>query len=371
MKTKALEPRRNLADNLADALRGLILAAEWTPNAYLPAERELCERYKVSRVTVRRSLARLVDEGLLEAIPYKGYRLRPPTQLPVSRTIAYVLAQAEPGARWDRTHAHILSAFQRVQVEQNGSVLAVGTLGRPTAEVFRELKDAHVAGAVLDTSRDDYVATALDSGLPCVIVDAFHDAAALDTVIQDNFGGTRIAAEHLMARGHARIGWVGPTRAFAHWRERFAGARAALHDRRRDFAPEDIAEPADNEAQDEAEALVARMLSRADRPTALVCPWIAMTLGAARAVRKAGLALGRDVEVVGWSNEIEYREVLAPEFLGGEMPAVMAWRPDEMALLAVGRLHTRAAAPQTPCCRISVKVRLIEPRNAERVLRGV
>ena len=39
----------------------------------LPSERQLCERFDISRVTARRALAALVDDGLIEASPGKGW----------------------------------------------------------------------------------------------------------------------------------------------------------------------------------------------------------------------------------------------------------------------------------------------------------
>lgn len=49
-----------------------IRKGEWRPSQQIPTEDELCSLYGVSRITVRRALADLVQSGLLSRIPGKG-----------------------------------------------------------------------------------------------------------------------------------------------------------------------------------------------------------------------------------------------------------------------------------------------------------
>ncbi|WP_257456598.1 GntR family transcriptional regulator [Archangium lipolyticum] len=51
---------------LARYLRGLISSGKFGHRDALPSERELAERFEVSRVTVRKALKELLDEGLLQ-----------------------------------------------------------------------------------------------------------------------------------------------------------------------------------------------------------------------------------------------------------------------------------------------------------------
>ena len=57
---------------LIEELRENIENGEWPPNSLIPSETELCERYKVSRGTVRQALSQLVQEGLLYRKQGKG-----------------------------------------------------------------------------------------------------------------------------------------------------------------------------------------------------------------------------------------------------------------------------------------------------------
>ncbi|MDP2974956.1 MAG: GntR family transcriptional regulator, partial [Anaerolineales bacterium] len=50
---------------LRELLKGEITAGRWGVGERLPSERELCERFNLSRTTVREAIDALADEGLL------------------------------------------------------------------------------------------------------------------------------------------------------------------------------------------------------------------------------------------------------------------------------------------------------------------
>ncbi len=60
----------SLTDQVADDLKSLIDNGEITGR--LPSEVELAQLYDVSRVTIRRSIARLSGEGVLTVLHGKG-----------------------------------------------------------------------------------------------------------------------------------------------------------------------------------------------------------------------------------------------------------------------------------------------------------
>jgi GntR family transcriptional regulator len=54
-----------LHQQLKAAIEDRILSGEWLPGTQVPSEREFCEQYKISRITVRQALTALVMEGRL------------------------------------------------------------------------------------------------------------------------------------------------------------------------------------------------------------------------------------------------------------------------------------------------------------------
>ncbi|MFE6678592.1 GntR family transcriptional regulator [Streptomyces sp. NPDC057729] len=76
---------RSRHHDIADDLRQQITAGRILPSERLPSEAALADRYKVSTVTLRRALAVLQTEGLVEKIQGKGNFVRRP-----HRKIMYV-----------------------------------------------------------------------------------------------------------------------------------------------------------------------------------------------------------------------------------------------------------------------------------------
>jgi GntR family transcriptional regulator len=62
---------------LADVLRQQIVNGELSPNQQISSERVLCERFDVSRITVRHALGILNQEGLITTVQGKGTYVTP------------------------------------------------------------------------------------------------------------------------------------------------------------------------------------------------------------------------------------------------------------------------------------------------------
>lgn len=93
-------------------------------------------------------------------------------------------------------------------------------------ELYQQLRVRGVILAPTSTSPGGDLARRLD--MPVVLADrftAYHDAC---TVSVDDFVGGRLAAEHLLERGHQRIAAVGGTADIAQVRERRDGASRAV-----------------------------------------------------------------------------------------------------------------------------------------------
>lgn len=62
-------PWRQIADRLSDA----ITSGAYSPGEKLPSEKNLCDTYKVARMTARKALEHLRDTGVVESRPGIGW----------------------------------------------------------------------------------------------------------------------------------------------------------------------------------------------------------------------------------------------------------------------------------------------------------
>jgi DNA-binding LacI/PurR family transcriptional regulator len=138
--------------------------------------------------------------------------------------------------------------------------------------------------------------------------------------------------------------------------ERFAGAGSAFTRAGMDLPGELVFEPGKD-----AVGAARQMLARADRPTAVLALWEGLAIATARAAGDLGLVLGKDLDLVGWTTEQNYRARVEREFREGPAPSWILWDTGEMARIAVARLAWHHRDPGLKPLRISVPTRLALP----------
>ena len=338
-------------DRMVDEIRQDLLGGRTAPSEYLPGERDLAARYGVGRVTVRRALRRLVAEGLVRPERGHGYRvlLKSAGEKPGS-PLVFVSNVEHRGPAESNA---VAAAVQDMLIDAESQVMTVGVRGRPAEEVMRVIADAGAWGVLVENNSRALHELLHRSGLPCVAVDAVTDDLPMDCVLQDNHGGARAAAEHLIGKGHRKIGWLGDVTESRHSLERFTGAQAALLQHGLEMRREHVvADAGDPEA-------ARRLLSGKDRPTAVLAMWRMRTAHVARAARELGLEIGRDLDIAGWTTQDGYRSLMEEEFAGGRRPAMVVWDHRDMAAVALERIELRRRNPQLRIVRINIPVRLV------------
>jgi DNA-binding LacI/PurR family transcriptional regulator len=156
---------------------------------------------------------------------------------------------------------------------------------------------------------DDHVDQLRRQQLPVVVVDV--DRPELSRVTIDDVAGGRMATEHLLERGHRRIGFVGdvPDNAlgFTVSDLRHRGYREALTTA--GVPPDPGLARLGVYGRDGARALAAELLATAEPPTAIFAASDMQAVGVLEAAAHAGLRVPDDVAVVGF-DDIEIADVL-------------------------------------------------------------
>ncbi|MBX3193842.1 MAG: LacI family DNA-binding transcriptional regulator [Microbacteriaceae bacterium] len=153
------------------------------------------------------------------------------------------------------------------------------------------------------------VPTSLD-GKPLIVVNAESTQRAHRSVYPDEYQGGYAATEELIRAGHTSIAFINTMTSIPAREGRLEGYRAALRDAGIRFNRSLVVAGRSTFAMDGYEA--ASALFRSRRPTAVFCFNDRMAMGTYRAAREAGLAIPKDLSVVGFDNQEIVAEALSP-----------------------------------------------------------
>jgi LacI family transcriptional regulator len=212
-------------------------------------------------------------------------------------------------------------AFERgiqESAESHGYDLIVyntGSIAERERRCLRSVQQGRVDGVIAVlfhvTARD--LVPLMNRGIAVVRLEARKKKAReyelpLDNLYVDNIAAARDVVRYLIGRGHTRIGMLdgiqGPGRA------RVLGYRQALAEHR---LPVDEALIRDGDfKEDGGYRAMDELLELSPRPTAVFAANDMMAMGALVAVREAGLAIPRDVALVGFDDTPASRLVTPP-----------------------------------------------------------
>ncbi len=188
--------------------------------------------------------------------------------------LAVILCNSDDQAEKEAAYLDVL-AEQRVQ----------GVLITPTAELSPALEAVR------------------RRGVPVVLLDRRATGPDQCSVAVDDVHGGRLAADHLLERGHRRIAFVGGSSGLPQVQERHAGVEQAVleacgsDDALTVFSPEKLTVSTGREA---AEQIIGMPASR--RPTGAICANDLLALGMLQEMVRHGVRVPDDFAIVGYDD---------------------------------------------------------------------
>ncbi len=278
-----------------------------TRSARRPTLTAVAERAGVSIATVSKVVNRHTDvapatrERVEAAVAELGYRTPGARLAPTRRTVEFLVDKLDSPYAMEVLRGVTLAAEDE-DVDVTVSRVRRGG-AEPPSSWTRRLISARRTGAIVVTAQvtDTTYAGITRARLPVVVIDPLHlTTPELVSVGSTNWTGGRAAAEHLLGLGHTRIALVAGPEASISAVARVDGVRSACQSAGVVLDPALVRHVAFD--HDAALRAADELLRLADRPTAVVAGSDAQALGVLEAARRLGLAVPRDLSVVGYDD---------------------------------------------------------------------
>jgi LacI family transcriptional regulator len=236
----------------------------------------------------------------------------------------------------------LLGGVERIALGHNHLVIASDSGGNPEREkaILEHLTNQRVAGIIISTLSHNpaQVQQLKRLSMPFVLVDQKVDGIEADFVASDNVLASAILTEHLIRFGHTRIAHIAGRAGLWTAERRLEGFRSTMA-----AAGIEVDESlvVDGDYLGEvAYAQAMRLLTRADRPTAIIAANNVMALASLQAMHDLGFRCPEDVSLTS-IDDVPWGNVIRPRITMVVQPV------DEMARIATEFLLERINARGT------------------------
>lgn len=282
-----------LYQQIFNDLREQILSKERAIDSQLPTEKELSEQYNVSRITSKRALNELEQEGLIYRVRGKGSFVKQMTV--VTRTAKRILFLL-PFSN-DLSLGNFSEGLTPIMQERQIDVLMTDSdfLTHKSAAEITEEFDGMIYYADSTEARIEVLFELYLKQFPVIILDKKIHDIDFPAVLSDNLAGGRLATEMLIEEGHTRIGYLfGEQNHPQSTRQRYLGYLSRLNEAQLSFQT----------SLQDTEATIDSLVSyvKCHQLSAIVCENDLVAIQAMRTLRQANLTVPEAISVVGFDN---------------------------------------------------------------------
>ncbi|MBB6732437.1 GntR family transcriptional regulator [Cohnella sp. CBP 2801] len=217
-------------ERIFEALREEIRSGRYGVGDRVPSEKELADAHRVSRITSKKALEMLAEEGLIVRRPGRGSFVADPAAKPPAAAAA---PGAKNGARIGRGGEKLLIGLVMTDFgdsygtgliygmeeasRRNGSYLILRrTFGIPSyeEEAIRGMLELGVDGLIIFPAQGEFfnaeILKLVIDKFPFVLVDRQLKGISAGSISSDNAAGAKKGAEYLFGLGHKHIALLTP-----------------------------------------------------------------------------------------------------------------------------------------------------------------
>lgn len=307
------------------------------------------------------SISRETKERVRKAMEQLGYE--PSGQLAgqdaVSRTIGIILPPSPKESFENAFHLEVIRGISQF-CNQHGYINTVIT-GQDENEILLALtnisKSGQVDGYIVTYSKqnDPIIDYLYSEGLLYVVIGKAHRFANQTVYIDnDNVLAGQEATEYLIAKGHTNIAYLGSDSNLIYSADRKAGYRLALLNSGITVEPDHIVElPL---IPEESSTAVQELLSKEDRPTAILVSDDLFAVALERTCIEMGIVLPKDLSIISFNNSL-FARLTSPQLTSIDINSI------QLGIEAASQVINHIENPNLLATKIIVPHRLIE-RNS-------
>lgn len=306
----------NKTERIKQFLVSMIEQGEVPPDGKLPSEKELCERFGVSRVPVQSALKELTDSQMIYRIKGSGSfvcQMNRRTRTPHSdNIIPFVINESVVSARFLETikgaENFLKSVNHYLTVHYTGDTL------ESERETLISIVNSGIGTLLIlpdveRTGNEAFYNQLIQQGLHLIFVDNLPQNISANLIASDNINGGYLATKHLLDKGYTRIALINGHRlSSSSTIQRIEGYSLALaevgipikkeyliciDDVMQEHAITDFTQAVDV-------ALSFKNIS--EPPEAIFCLNDTMALIAYHSLRRIGKAVPQDIALIGFDN---------------------------------------------------------------------
>jgi LacI family transcriptional regulator len=223
-------------------------------------------------------------------------------------------------------------------------------------ELIGSFRERRVDGIIVVPASHDhtYLHEERRTGTALVFVDRPASHLDADSVVSDNLGGAKQAVDHLIERGHRRIGFLGDLLSISTAQERLRGYEKALDSA--GVRPENELIQTELRDPEAAAAAIEAMLALRQPPTAFFTGQNLLTIGGVRALRQARRE--RELALIGF-DDISLADMVDPAV------SVVAQDPLAIGRTAANQLFRRLDGDTGPAVHHVIPVMLVARGSGE------
>jgi len=352
---KAVEPQpgRPLYEAVKQAIRDAVDAGMFAPGEQMPSTKELSERLSVSLVTAHRALQELVSSGVLERSQGKGTFVREGyahdkgsfTQCRVGLVFHRDVSLA------DYFHSQVLEGVRQAAQAQQADV---------TMLRFGDDTRQECAGYLLVNPLPadlELVEKKCCKRLPAIVIGAHGEGEKVGSIDIDHIDLAKKAVEYLSGLGHRKVAFVGgPDQGRPNY-DRWTGFARACEVRAMELPAKYAIKGKGWRLNEQERGELAKLLSSAERPTAVFAAGYFFALDVYEAAAMAGLKIPTGVSVVG-VDDPPSAALLAPALTTLKQPLV------KMGSMAMNELIRRIMQEDPVVDRDMLKAELVVRNSA-------